>query len=107
MSDHSTLPPLNKRMRREVDPLGTESASAPVDLRHAHRADPLNGEVIVMDVSVPPGTIDLRGFAFDQVKQRFIEAMVMRDNQGERALCVQIHVHYPQAEDEFISHALP
>lgn len=87
----------------------------PIDLsppppREPRFADPLNGEVIVIDIEVPADLAFSRMTASwygRELSMRLQEALRINETQGERARCIQLHIHHPDAVGHFVSHVPP
>lgn len=86
--------------------------TAPIDLgppppRKPHFADPLNGEVIYRHIELPADVTMTVSGIMHQLHGALLETLLMRRTQGDRARCIQIHIHYPESNDQFISHEDP
>lgn len=83
--------------------------TAPIDFgppppREPRYADPLNGEVIVRDIELPADVTLTRSGLQHFVLQAVEETQQMRETQGNKARCIQLHIHYPPTNRHYISH---
>lgn len=83
--------------------------TAPIDLgppepREPRYADPLNGEVIVRDIELPADVTLTQSGLQHFVLQALAETQQVRQTQGGKARCIQLHIHYPETNRQYISH---
>ena len=90
----------------------THSGTAAIDWgppppREPQYVDPLNGEVIVRDIELPADVTLTESGLRHFVLQALAETQQMRSVNGDKARCIQLHIHYPETNRQFISHAEP
>lgn len=85
---------------------------APIDLsppppREPRFADPLEGEVIVVDIEVPADLsfASMTGSWYGrECAMRLQEALQMNETHGSKARCIQLHFHHSGDVGRFVSH---
>ena len=88
------------------------AGEAPIDLsppppREPRYADPLNGEVIVIDIEVPSDLkfASMTGSWYGrELSLRLQEALQINEVHGGKARCIQLHIHNSTDPDHFVSH---